>query len=563
MVVAVNNLWPELFVLAPAVAGLSAGWALRRRLVGRRAGIAVATSVVVAGVGLAAGAALLRVARVGVWDAAAMLAAAGLGYVLGCRTDRRELDWQGVALAATATIAVLVLGEVAARVLLPPIPMYYSSDATRIRFPTFDLQRASFTPLTPFDINPDLPACAALYADDVELRQPFGVSRAATDRVVLHVGDSMTQGVGVGQGEAFPAVLQRETPAVRQVNLGVEGTAPDYHLLMVRKAVPRLPVQLVVVHLFIGNDIEGLGQPYRCCADGPLLQLTPDRVAARCPAPRWIEGFGESMAWFAAVSPPPAIVRHYAPVSQLARYVIAAVKGLQQHYFAVSVSGESWWADLLESRERSGRAPSERADEQWKLFEAIMRTLRDELAQEHVPLVASVLPLSIALERPAPKATESYQVRGRMLDILERLHIEALDPWDDIEASVKQHGRDSIFAGGDVHFNASGHRFYAQWLLRHLGEGLGARGGQGRASSTSGSCRSASAGDGTSRARSYRAAVSNGCCTATGRGRPDTEPSRTSHVGSAARSSASASSQRRTKRARSTARQRKASSTVA
>lgn len=260
------------------------------------------------------------------------------------------------------------------------------------------------------------------------------------------------------------------------MNLGVEGTAPDYYLLMVRKAVPRLPVQLVVVHLFIGNDIEGLGQPYRCCADGPLLQWTADRLEARCPAPRWTEGFGESMAWFATVSPPPAIVRNYAPTSQLARYVIAAVKGLQQRYFAVSAFGDSWWDDLLESRERSGRPPSERAQEQWKLFEAIMRTLRDELAGEHVPLVASVLPLSIALERPASRATESYQVRGRMLEILERLHIETLDPWDDIEASVKQHGRDSIFTDGDVHFNASGHRFYADWLLRRLGERLGIAG---------------------------------------------------------------------------------------
>jgi len=269
--------------------------------------------------------------------------------------------------------------------------------------------------------------------------------------------------------------LQEATPEVRQVNLGWSCTAPDFYLLIANKWTSLFPTQLAVVHLFIGNDIEELGQPYRCCEDGPLLTRIGDRIEQRCPTPKWRDGFGDSLTWFAAVSPPPSIVRQFTPVSQLARYIVAAIVGFQERHFTEADQNRLWQADFLESRERSGRPPSERAENQWLLFETVMRALRDDLAQRRVPLVVSVLPLSVALEKPVPKATESYQARARILEILNRLNIEALDPWDDFEFLVKAKGRDAVFLPqGDVHFNANGHRFYADWLLQRLGPRLGA-----------------------------------------------------------------------------------------
>ena len=481
-VFAASYVWPEVFLLVPAVTGLFTAWGLRRCLGNKPRPIQVAIFVLAAVVVAAVGALLLRIARVGLWDALAMLMAAALGYLVGCFVDRQRFEWKTVALAAASTVASFAIAEILIRLVLPPLPMDYAPNSMSIRFAAVDHTRGETVFSTPFDADLDLSACTALFGDDMpypdHLPPVTDLWQAVANRAVLHVGDSMVQGIRVDAQERFVNLLQEETPSVRQINLGVGATAPDFYFLMIRKWVPRLPVQLVVVHLFLGNDIEGLYQPFRCCADGPLLRLTGERLEQRCPTPQWREGFGESLAWFAAVSPPPAIIRQLAPVSQFARYLIAAMVGFQKRHFdgdsATVVGSDFNMQEFLQTRERANRPPSTHAEEQWRLFEAVMRALRDELAPRGVPLVVSILPLDAALDRPTPRATESYQVRGRMLGVLSRLGIEALDPWEDFESLVRQKGRDAVFLPqGDVHLNANGHRFYAAWLRRRLGARLG------------------------------------------------------------------------------------------
>ena len=477
-ILAARFVWPEVFVLAPAAAGLFTGWTLRERVAGKARAVALGGAIAIAIVGGGLVAVLLRAARIGVWDALAMLVAAGLGYLGGCFIERKQFPWKPVALAGASTLVTLGICEVLVRFLLPILPMYYSTDSNSIRFPAFDRERGELIHQTPFDLDLDLSACTPLYANDIPYQYAFpqvsDLWQPIPPRAVLHVGDSMVRGIIVDWRDTFSNLLQQATPDVRQINLGVSKTAPDFYLLMERKWAARLPLQLVVVHLFLGNDIEGLGQPSRCCADEPLLQLTDGRVEERCPTPKWRDGFGESLKWFAGVSPPPAIVRQLTPYSQFARYFVAVAEFFQKRYF--TEPDYEFREDFLETRERSGRPPPSRLENQWVLLEAIMRALGDDLAQRSVPLVVSVLPLSVALEKPVPKATETYQAHTRILEILKRVNIEALDPWDEFESLVKREGHDAAFLPqGDVHLNAKGHRFYADWLLQRLGPRLGAR----------------------------------------------------------------------------------------
>jgi len=449
-ILAARFVWPEVFVLAPAAAALFTGWTLRERVAGKARALALGGAIVIAIVGGCLVAVLLRAARIGLWDALAMLAAAGLGYLGGCSIERKQFPWKPVALAGASTLVTLGICEVLVRFLLPILPMYYSTDSNSIRFPPFDRERGELIHQTPFDLDLDLSACTPLYANDIPYQYAFpqvsDLWQPIPQRAVLHVGDSMLRGI----------------------------MAPDFYLLMERKWAARLPLQLVVVHLFLGNDIEGLGQPSRCCADEPLLQLTDGRVEERCPTPKWRDGFGESLKCFAGVSPPPAIVRQLTPYSQFARYFVAVAEFFQKRYFAEP--DYEFRGDFLETRERSGRPPPSRLENQWVLLEAILRALGNDLAQRSVPLVVSVLPLSVALEKPVPKATETYQAHTRILEILKRVNIEALDPWDEFESLVKREGHDAAFLPqGDVHLNAKGHRFYADWLLQRLGPRLGAR----------------------------------------------------------------------------------------
>ena len=470
-IVVVNDVWPELYLILPAAVGLFAGWTVRPRAHGAGHSPAKVLSLVAGILGALLGALLLWVARIALWDGLVMLVAAGLGYLGGCSMDRRGPEWEAVALAVAATVGCLAVAEIAVRLMLPPLPMYYPDRSIGIRFPPFDRHRGEAVRQTPFDIDVDLSTCTWLYGDGVG-----DLPKETSTPAVLHVGDSMTEGADVDADDRFVGRLQREMPEVRHINLGLAGTAPDFYLLVARKWVRRMPVALVVVHLFVGNDIEGLGQPQRCCEDGPLLRLTTEGIDERCPTPTWSPGFGESLAWFASASPPPAIVRHFAPISQFARYLVAVTMGVRGRWFAApDHDGAVRTGNFLESRERSSSPPPAGIEQQWTSFEAVMRALRDEMTRQHVPLVVSVLPLSVALEKPEPKATESYRTRGRILEILHGLDIDAVDPWEELESVVKRDGPAAVFLPeGDVHFGANGHRLYAAWLLPRLRSRLAA-----------------------------------------------------------------------------------------
>lgn len=151
---------------------------------------------------------------------------------------------------------------------------------------------------------PDDPRCAALfpgsgvrYARVFELRSD-GPPRAKT---VLHVGDSMTEGLGAGGVvNAFPAVLSRRQTDVAHINGAFGATGTDFHSILIDDWTERLrvagkPVDLVVLHYF-GNDDADLGYKYSCCANETLMQWQADEPKRRCTEPRRQSGMSALLA---------------------------------------------------------------------------------------------------------------------------------------------------------------------------------------------------------------------------------------------------------------------------
>lgn len=97
----------------------------------------------------------------------------------------------------------------------------------------------------------------------VELRgSRFALPKPESERRVLFIGDSATEGAFVAESESFPAVFERlvrrsaDGAQLRVVNAGVWGmtTIDEYHLLK-DKLLPLEP-DVVVIGLFLANDIN-------------------------------------------------------------------------------------------------------------------------------------------------------------------------------------------------------------------------------------------------------------------------------------------------------------------
>jgi lysophospholipase L1-like esterase len=76
---------------------------------------------------------------------------------------------------------------------------------------------------------------------------------------IVAVGDSLTFGYGVADAEAWPAVLAREMPSARIVNLGLIGAGPQQYLRLYETfGIPLHPAELLV-GVFVGNDFWDAG----------------------------------------------------------------------------------------------------------------------------------------------------------------------------------------------------------------------------------------------------------------------------------------------------------------
>jgi lysophospholipase L1-like esterase len=73
---------------------------------------------------------------------------------------------------------------------------------------------------------------------------------------IVTLGDSLTFGYGVGDAEAWPALLAQALPQQRVVNLGLIGASPEQYVRVYETFGHPLCPKLVVIGLYMGNDFS-------------------------------------------------------------------------------------------------------------------------------------------------------------------------------------------------------------------------------------------------------------------------------------------------------------------
>jgi len=170
-------------------------------------------------------------------------------------------------LAVVASVFALGVVEFASRLMLP-------APLDPGRLPPFLLDGAADADLR----------CQVLAGHvDPARRDPEPSPRA---RTVLHLGDSMLLANGLGPGLRATDLLERDDPTTLHRNAGVAGTGPDVALVLAPALLARYRPELVVLHVFAGNDLADAGAPLPCCPRGALAV---DGAEARpaCTPERW------------------------------------------------------------------------------------------------------------------------------------------------------------------------------------------------------------------------------------------------------------------------------------
>ncbi|MEP7125115.1 MAG: SGNH/GDSL hydrolase family protein [Byssovorax sp.] len=414
-------------VVAPILIGLAVGRALRSRRTARPAArAALALTPIVAAYLL-----LPIFARVGGWDVLLAGLLVGVSALAGSSRESGRSLGRKLGLAAVATALALAVVELGARRLPAPHTVFPAPGAARLLF----------------DDVPGIEACAPFYPASTPgpfLDRTRGIRPGAP--IVIHLGDSMVEGVGVAPGETFVARLGELEPGVNNVNAGFASTSADAQLLLIRGWLDRLAAARVVLYVFGTNDLAEIDRPYPCCPGGPLLDASRE-ARARCASPGRLARRRDRLA----ASPAPYPLRVATGASTLARHAVVAFARV----------GGSLGAPAAEG------APD--PDARFVRFAAVVGAMRREIAGRGVAFTLAYLPARASLEAAAPKETGDYAVRGRVADLARELGVPMLDPWEMLEAAVRRDGAARYyFAPPDIHFTPEGHRVVAAWIDHEL-----------------------------------------------------------------------------------------------
>jgi len=275
--------------------------------------------------------------------------------------------------------------------------------------------------------------------------------RRGTKPYHLRLGDSMVT------GDDLTEALTQRLPMLEEAEIGIPGSGPDIQLYMLSRWLKEAqrPPRLVTHHVFAGNDIGNLDCDYNFCGGGGLLEYDSEGPVP-CRHLQW----KYSATFLIAESPPPYVLGLASGFSTLARIAIGALRRLgNKDAICRTVNADDPHPDDWDLR--------------WAHFESIMRSERDALSRQHIPLVVIVVPYRPSLESPNPEATGGYETQTRMLEVLRRLGIRTLDAWPPFRAAVARDGSETYFRPNrDIHWTRRGAQLYADWLVEQLGPDL-------------------------------------------------------------------------------------------
>ncbi len=425
----------------PTSLGASVGAALRRVRARRFRAITAAIGFLV----IPAAAAAVLAARfpvVGLWDAGLEGLLVGAGVLWSAH---RALEDERNVLLLVISLIVSLLGlELCVRLFLPPPPGFPTKGGPH--FLLADALRADLTH-QPWDtLSKDI-VCSIVYGQqysgifdlsaarrDIVMPDAF-TPRPGARRSVLHLGDSMAFGFGLNRDETFTADLERLEPGVQHINAGIPGTAPDAYFAVMQSWIATYKVDLVVMHIYEGNDLDGLDSHFPCCDWQSLLAYSPDGAALRCPRATQPDFSHVGLTWLLYHNPPPYLARALVGTSSAAAYLAAALD--REPYFLID--------QPLNTR--------------LEHLELILRSARDACAARYIPFVVVVLPGRGWLER----LVASHYYAPSIDEVAQRVGVPVLDTSDFFRDALV-HGQSLFFDPADIHFNANAHALLATWL---------------------------------------------------------------------------------------------------
>ncbi len=267
----------------------------------------------------------------------------------------------------------------------------------------------------------------------------------ATKPRIAVLGDSFPFGFGVEMEDAFPTDLQELLPDAEVLNFGETGhhTAMTHALLRERVLAWKPKVVLLV---FCMNDI--------------VEQTIPDGRSRRVPAKR--EGF---KAWLS----------DNITLYEFTRTAALSSKAVGRFLVNIGLRDRLPGFEAMDTNIRPMlREPPEEMETAWQQTLAELRAMHATCEQAGATLVVATIPTKEAVLPEALNVSlqyidfdpEDFEVRkgfARMKEFCDAGSIAFVDPFETFVAEAEK--GTELYLPTDMHFNATGHRLFAEHVV--------------------------------------------------------------------------------------------------
>lgn len=360
-------------------------------------------------------------------------------------------------LGACSTVVILAVLEVGVRLFVYehrytfPSGMFVLDPELRHRLtPNFSgrLKRREFG--TEVAINR-----SAMREREIGPRIPGGIR-------ILVLGDSFTFGEGVDASESFSKRLEsllnkgRRTPVVEVVNAGVPGYSTVQEIRLLRRLLPEVRAELVILAFYVGNDLEGNN-----------LSVNFDQLGLRLEDGKIVEATKKPSSNFARVK---VLLAHYSALYRLITRRVHASPTLARYAYQVGLTAAEFQLPFLVRQ--FAKTSSAEIEARWQDTNALLDEFQDLCALAGcIPSIA-IIPARLQYDRRRwvavlrkyrldSAAYDPHAFNRRLAALAHKYSIKIVD----LLPAFAQHPRpESLHYILDGHWNAQGHAVAAQNL---------------------------------------------------------------------------------------------------
>ncbi len=277
-------------------------------------------------------------------------------------------------------------------------------------------------------------------------------------RRVLCLGDSLTWGWRVGDGETYPKVLERELEGVEAINAGVCAWGTAQELVWLEREGFRYHPDVVTLGFYLNDFADN--------ASDSMFGY---------PRPRYVLEGGRLVLKGVPIAAPPtggltALRSFFRRHLLTPRLILAAWQWLDRGFFRTP--------DLTPLRRarlssRSGPHPPPAELETGAILDETRRVCEERGIRFLVLAIPSVC--QVRPTAPLPCRAQDDATYAALIRLCRKEAIDVIEPLDELRAAEAKGV--AVFPPSDFHWNVAGHRIAAHLIAKHLAAepGIGLR----------------------------------------------------------------------------------------